>query len=674
MATREHGSWPSPISARDANAGNLLRTRPQMDGTTIYWQEARPDDQGRVTLVRLGGDGLEDVSLPGQNVRTRFHEYGGGAFAAREGVVLFVEFGDQRVWRGAPDEEPRPITPPSEGLVRFACFRIDTARGNAFCLREDQRDPTLEPVTSLVRLDLLGPNADYGTQLVAGRARPRDVARELPSDVGSPPDFVTDPVLSPDGGRIAWISWNHPNMAWDGTWLHVGRLDDAGNLSDVSLIAGSEHEAIEQPRWLDDDRITFLSDRTGWSNHQIAQLGSSDSTGTPVHDDPHEYGQPRWTPDQSSYDVLPDGRFVTTRVVDGSATLCVLDPATGELSRVDSPLTFASDVRAAGPDRVVCRASFADRPAELVTVDLADGTTTPVVDDTGPAPERGLVSLPEPVDWPTTGDARAYGFFYAPANASATAPPGELPPLLVTLHGGPTAAAIPAYTLPRTFWTSRGWAVLDVNYAGSTGFGRAYRQRLDGAWGIADVADVAAGVRHLVTQGRVDGSRVAITGGSAGGFTTLAALTFTDVFTAGASHFGVSDLGALARDTHKLESRYLWRLVAPWPEGEQTYEARSPLRHVDRLSAPLILLQGSDDRVVPPAQAETMADAARAKGLPMALVMFDGEGHGFRSVDNQTRALECELSFYAQVFGLELADDIVPVHVENAPGDGASDR
>ena len=664
MATCAFGSWPSPVTARDTYASEVLRNAPRVDGTTVYWQEARPGDEGRVTLVRLGDDGPRDVSLPGQNVRTRFHEYGNGAYGVREGVVLFVDFGDQRVWRAAPGDEPRPITPASEGSVRYAGFAIDTFRGIALALREDQRDPAVEPVTSLVRLDLHGPNADHGTTLVAGRVRPRDVAEELAADVDSPPDFVLDPVLSPDGRSVAWLSWNHPNMAWDGTWLRVGRLDDAGDLHDVRVVAGGEQEAIEQPFWLDDDRVAFLSDRSGWSNLHAADVSTTPAAVTALHRDEHEYGQPRWTPGQSSYDVLPNGRFVTTRYVDGYGTLCLLDPGTGETSPVDAELTFVQDVRALGAGRAVCRAFFADRPAALVTVDLATGAITPVVDDQA-GPEAGLVSRPEPFAWSTADGARAHGFFYPPVNPAGTAPSAELPPLVVTLHGGPTAAAIPAYTLRRTFWTSRGFAVLDVNYAGSTGFGRAYRQRLDGAWGIADVADVAAGASHLAATGRVDGTRMTITGGSAGGFTTLAALAFTDVFAAGASHFGIGDLGALARETHKLESRYVWRLVAPWPQGKDVYEARSPLRHVDGISVPLLLLQGADDRVVPPAQAQEMAAAVRAKGLPMALVLFEGEGHGFRSLDNRVRALECELSFYAQVFGFGLPEDFPPVAIEN---------
>ncbi|WP_148574274.1 prolyl oligopeptidase family serine peptidase [Nocardioides caldifontis] len=658
------GSWPSPLSARDVYAADTVRATPQVDGGSVYWLEARPADAGRLTLVRLGADGPVDVSPGGMNVRTRFQEYGGGAYAVSGGLVLAVDFATQQVWRIVEGEEPRAVTPASGGAVRYSCFRIDHRRRAAFCLREDQRDETVEPVAELVRLDLDGPNDDFGTVVVAGRVRPRDADRELPATVDSPPDFLSDPVLSPDGRRVAWLSWNHPGMAWDGTWLHVGTLDETGDLLDSRVVAGAVDEAVEQPRWLDDDRLTFLTDRSGWSNHAVVDLRDETPTTVPLHTEEHDFGVPRWVPDISSYDVLPDGRLLTARTVDGFQALGVLDPGTGVFEVLGSPLTAVHDIRLVDGSRAVCRGHFRDRPAELVTVELPTGQPSPVVD---PAPftlDPGFVSAPEAVSWTSEDGATAHGFLYLPAHPEAEPTEGELPPLLVTLHGGPTAAARPAWSDQRGFWTSRGFAVLDVNYAGSTGYGRAYRKRLDGAWGVADVADVASGVRHLVAEGRVDPRRVAITGGSAGGFTTLACLVFTDAFAAGASHFGIGDLATLARDTHKLESRYLWGLVAPWPQGEEVYTARSPVHHLDRLSAPLILLQGTDDRVVPPAQAEQMAEALRRKGLPFALVMFEGEGHGFRTLEAQVRALESELSFYAQVFGFEPADDLEPVTVE----------
>ncbi|QIK67191.1 S9 family peptidase [Nocardioides sp. HDW12B] len=687
--TATHGAWPSPFSARDTVTAGTVRTTPVVGGRSVWWLEARPTDAGRLTLVRGEAGEAVDVSAAGCNVRTAFHEYGGGAVAVGGpdgGLALYVDFSDQRVHRvdvvsgeqGVEVGQPRPVTPDTGGQVRWSCFRVDAARGVAFCLREDQRDPSVEPVTSLVRIDLDGPNEDLGVVLVAGKRRPVDRGPEAGAEEG--PDFVLDPTLSPDGRRIAWLQWDHPNMAWIGTWLWVASVDEAGDLHDARVVAGGVSESVEQPRWLSDDRVVFLSDRSGWSNFSAVQLAPLDAAGTapaassePVVLAPEErdFGQPRWTPDQSSYDLLPDGRIVTTRFTDGFCSVCLLDPATGEVTEVPTDVTGVFDLRAVGEHHATCRATFTDRPSDVVTIDLRDGTTRSVSGQPE-APDPAWVSTPEAVSWTSLtelgGDgATAHGFLYPPTNPDAAAPDGELPPLIVTLHGGPTAAAPAAYTRARTFWTSRGFAVLDVNYAGSTGYGRAYRERLDGQWGVAEVADVASGARHLADQGRVDPAKVAITGGSAGGYTTLAALTFTDAFAAGASHFGISDLAALARDTHKLESRYLDGLVAPWPSGEDVYTARSPIHHVDRLATPLILLQGTEDKVVPPDQAELMFEAVRVKGLPVALVMFDGEGHGFRDPANQARALESELSFYGQVFGFTPAGDVPVVEVENLP-------
>ena len=684
--TAAYGAWASPFSARGTVSAGTTRATPVVDGASVWWLEARVADAGRLTLVR-GGVGVEpvQVSAPGANVRTAFHEYGGGAVGVGGldgGLALYVDLADHRVHRvdvGPGTDagsgrvgESRPITPAIDGQVRWSCFRIDAARGVAFCLREDQRDSAVEPVTSLVRIDLDGPNEDLGVELVLGKRRPVDAGESSEGGGGDAgPDFVLDPVLSPDGGRIAWLAWDHPNMAWDGTWLWVASVDEAGDLHDARVVAGGESESVEQPRWLSADRLVLLSDRTGWSNLYTLDVSGGDGELVALAPEEHDFGQPRWTPDQSSYDLLPDDRIVTTRFADGFARVCLLDPTTGEVTEVPTEVTGVFDLRSVGRHHATCRATFADRPADVVTIDLRDGTTRPLAGDAD-GPDPAWVSTPEAVSWRSSAElggdgATAHGFLYPPTNPEVVAPAGDLPPLIVTLHGGPTAAAPAAYTRSRTFWTSRGFAVLDVNYAGSTGYGRAYRERLAGQWGVAEVADVASGARHLAEQGRVDATKVAITGGSAGGYTTLAALTSTDVFAAGASHFGVSDLAALARDTHKLESRYLDGLVAPWPEGEDVYTARSPIHHVDRLATPLILLQGSEDTVVPPSQAELMFAAVRAKGLPVALVMFEGEGHGFRDPANQARALESELSFYGQVFGFTPSGDVPVVEVENLP-------
>jgi dipeptidyl aminopeptidase/acylaminoacyl peptidase len=665
MQTLPYGSWPSPIDARRTLSGLTRRLAPRSDGSDLYWLEARPQDAGRVTLVRRREGQVEDVSPPEHNVRTRYLEYGGGDYAARDGILAWVDFASQRVWRAAPGQEPRPLTPGTDGRVRWSCFRIDVGRRAVFCLREDIRDRDLEPVTSLVRLDLDGDNADLGAVLVAGKERPVTARGSAVAPDPSGQDFVSDPVLSPDGGRLAWLSWDHPAMPWHRTTLWLGELDDAGDLRGARTVAGDGEipESLEQPLWLDDETLLVLSDRTGWSNLYRWRAGGDDLE--PVTTGGFELGHPRWVPDTRSYALLPGGRVVSARSRDGFRDLVLIDPATGAVEEVETCTTYVRDVAVLSATEVAVDASRADATADVLLVHLPTGTVRPAPGEEAPRVPEGFAAAPQPVSWPTPDGATAHGFLYLPTHPEVRAPEGDLPPLIVTLHGGPTAAATPGLTASRTFWTSRGFAVLDVNYAGSSGFGRAYRERLDGRWGEVDVADAASGARHLAESGHVDGARLLITGGSAGGFTTLAAATFTDTFAAGASHYGISDLSMLAEDTHKLESRYCDGLVAPWPEGKQVYEQRSPIHHADQLQTPLILLQGTDDKVVPPSQAQELAAVLRGKGLPVSLVLFEGEGHGFRVLDNQVRALEAELSFYAQVLGLKVADDLEPVTVEN---------
>lgn len=671
MTRLPHGSWPSPLDARGTLGATVRRFMPRADGADLYWLESRPEDAGRVTLVRSRDGEQVDVSPPGVNVRTRYLEYGGGDYGVDAGTVVWIDYATQRLWCGGGEREPVPITPDTGGAVRWARPRIDPARGVLYCLREDQRDPDLEAVNSLVRLRLEGPNDDLGHVLVAGRQRRRaDRGTEREAAPGTAPDFVTDPELSPDGTRMAWLTWDHPSMPWQATTLWLGRLDAAGDLHDARAVAGGPHagEALEQPLWRDQETLLVLSDRTGWSNLYTVDLASTGPGGdslTPVTTGNLDLGQPRWVPDTRSYAVLPDGRLVSGRSRDGFRELVLIDPDSGGASPVPADLSFARHLTVLADGLVAVEAARATAPADILLVDPATGATRPATGGQAEALPPGLASAPEPLAWPTPDGVTAYGFLYRPQNPDAEAPVGDLPPLIVTLHGGPTSATAPGFNAARIYWTSRGFAVLDVNYGGSTGYGRAYRERLDGRWGIVDVQDATSGARHLADTGVVDGTRMAITGGSAGGFTTLAAATFTDVFAAGASHFGISDLATLATDTHKLESRYCDGLVAPWPDGHHVYAERSPIHHVNRLTTPLILLQGTDDRVVLPDQAELMARALREKGLPVALVLFEGEGHGFRALESQVRALEAELSFYAQIFGFEPADPIERIAVEN---------
>lgn len=656
MASNRFGSWESPITADYVHAGEIARGHARADGEDVLWLETRPAEEGRTVLVRRSPDGaVRDVSLPGQDVRTTLHEYGGGDYAVRDGVVLYVVRDEQQVWIAREGRDPRPITAPSAGLVRYAGFCLDPERGVAWCTREDQRDSTLEPVTSLVRLDLDAEAEGYGVVVVPGRERPRAESGTTGSSADgsdAAPDFVMDPALSPDRSQLAWVTWNHPGMAWEGTQLWVAYLDAEGNVDEPGVVAGGPGHSIEQPTWADLDRLLCVSDEFGWSRLALLDLRAPGAGFLELTEDPYDYGIPRWVPDMRSYAPLPDGRIVTGRGENGFRPLVIVDPAGDLVTSLDLPLTFVQDLDVAADGSVVATVARADAPRAVVRIDPDEGTVTPLHDASDDLLYR-YASTAEPITWVSTDGAEAHGFLYRPRNPDVVAPEGELPPLIVTTHGGPTSNAVPAADRARTYWTSRGFAVLDVNYAGSTGFGRAYRERLSGQWGVADVADVATGARHLAESGAVDGARMAIRGGSAGGYLTLSALTRTDVFAAGVSLFGIADLCALATDTHKLESRYPWGLLAPWPQGRDVYVERSPLTHVDSLSAPLLLLQGAEDKVVPPNQAQLMADALQRRGIPHAMVVFEGEGHGFRVPANRQRATELELSFYGRVFGFE---------------------
>lgn len=640
-------------------AASVALDAPRVDGADTYWLEGRAEEGGRTVLVRLSADGTrEDLTPAPWNVRSRVHEYGGGAYAVSAGQVVFTEFTTGQVVRLDADGA-HPITPDAGGAaVRFGGLTLDPARRVVYAVREDHRGGG-EPVNLLVRLDLDGANADFGTP-VLGRSEPAS-------------DFVSAPVLSPRGGHLAWVAWDHPDMPWDSSVLLVADLDAAGLAEGTrhhTAVAGGPGESVEEPTWLSEDRLLFVGDRTGFGNLSTVDLTPDGATSpTVVAPQEIEFGCPRWTLDTRVLARTGAGTVVARCSVDGFGRLAAWDPATGQTRLVDLAVSDVTEVVGGGAgtsdDTVVARCRFVDGPAALVRIDVADGSLEVLRSSSDGAIDPAYVSRPEPVNWTSEDGATAHGFYYPPTHPDAVAPAGELPPLIVKTHGGPTAAAVPGYAPGILYWTSRGIGVLDVNYGGSTGYGRAYRQRLAGRWGIVDVADAASGALALAEAGRVDRARMAITGGSAGGYTTLAALTFRDVFAAGASHYGISDLAALAAETHKFESRYCTGLVGPWPEARATYEERSPIHHTDRLSCPIILLQGDQDRVVPPNQAELMAQALRDKGLPVALLIFEGEGHGFRSLDSLVRAREAEAAFYGRVFGYAPADDLPDLEIEN---------
>jgi dipeptidyl aminopeptidase/acylaminoacyl peptidase len=581
---------------------------------------------------------MEDVTPWPFNARTRVHEYGGGDFAVHDDTVYFSNFADQRIYRCPPGGEPEPLTP--ETGRRFADMVVDPTRNRLIAVREDHAER--DPVNEIVGVDL---EDGAETMLATGN------------------DFYSSPRLSPDGSRLAWLTWNHPNMPWDGTELVVCDVDADGRLGNVGRVAGGPDESIFQPEWSPDGTLHFASDRTGWWNLYRLSAGNVE----PLCEKEAEFGAPQWMFGMSTYAFLSSGRIVCSYTNRGGSHLALLDTENRHLEPIETPyssIAFLRNDLATG--NVVFRGGSPMGPACIVSLDTSTGEYEVLRRSDEIEIDSGHLSVPEPIEFPTENDRTAYAFFYPPNNRDYAAPEGERPPLLVMSHGGPTSATSTALDLEIQYWTSRGIAVLDVNYGGSTGYGREYRRRLDGAWGVVDVEDCANGAIYLAGRGLVDGDRLIITGGSAGGYTTLCALAFTDTFAAGASHFGVSDLEELAKETHKFESRYLERLIGPYPERADLYRERSPINHAQKLSCPVIFFQGLEDEVVPKEQAETMFAALREKGLPVAYVPFEGEQHGFRRAENIRRALDGELYFYSRIFGFELADPVEPVQIENA--------
>jgi dipeptidyl aminopeptidase/acylaminoacyl peptidase len=665
-----YGSWKSPITSDLIVAGAIELGQIALDGEDIYWSEGRPAEKGRYVVVRRTPDGVTtDVTPPlpiegtqaAFNVRTRVHEYGGGAFLVADGTVYFSNYQDQRLYRQDPGGEPRPITP--EADFRYADGVVDRRWQRIICVREDHTVAGQEAVNALVALDLGGERE--AQVLVAGN------------------DFYASPRISPDGTQLAWLTWNHPNMPWDGTELWVGELRADGSLGWTERVAGGVGESVFQPQWSPDGELYFVSDRSGWWNLYRVRLapgaahakGWRDGRVEPVCEtvpERAEFGLPQWVFGMSTYAFESAGRIICAYVQDGTWHLASLDTETRPtlassvepLEPIETPYTCIEGLRAA-PGRVVFGGGSPTEPLAIVQLDLTRGQIEVLRRSSGLTVDPGYLSAPQAIEFPTENGLTAHAFFYPPQNRDYVAPAGERPPLIVISHGGPTAASFSALKLGTQFWTSRGFAVLDVNYGGSTGYGRAYRERLNGGWGVVDVDDCVNGARYLVERGQVDGERLIIRGGSAGGYTTLCALTFRDVFQVGASYYGVGDLEALTRETHKFESRYLDRLVGPYPERRDLYQERSPIHFTECLSCPVIFFQGLEDEVVPPNQAEMMVEALRAKGVPVAYLPFEGEQHGFRRAENIKRALDAELYFYSQVFGFELADPVEPVQIEN---------
>jgi dipeptidyl aminopeptidase/acylaminoacyl peptidase len=639
-----YGAWSSPLTAAKLAAASLSLSSASAHAGRLYWVESRPLEAGRNVLVALGADGEPiDVTPPEFNVRTRVHESGGRAHVHVGDRLVYSHYADQRLYMQREGRAPTPVTPAG---FRYADGAASLDGRRLYCVREDHSGSG-EPRNTIVVLD---PDAPSAGQVLFAQS-----------------DFVAAPQPSPDGRQLAFISWNHPQMPWDGTTLQVGELAEQ-TLHGLQAVAGGTQESVLEPRWAGDGSLYFLSDRSGfwnlyrWRNGTIEAITTLDA----------DLGGPLWQLGQATYTLTGDGQALVRVCHHAIDRLLLVDLASRHITPLDLPFVAFGSLGIVDAHTAHAIAMPVDDVAALITIDLPSGRHRTVRRAAQTPPlETADISRAEPIEFPTApapdGTARsAHAFFFPPHNSRFAAPVCEKPPLIVLLHGGPTAHRAPDLRLDTQYWTTRGFAVVDVNYGGSTGFGRAYRERLRGQWGVVDLADAVGAVDFLAAAGRIDPERVAIRGGSAGGFTVLSALAFTDRFAAGINYYGVVDLEMLAADTHKFESRYLDGLVAPLSdETRALYRARSPIHHLQRLDAALITFQGLEDVVVPPSQSRAIVEAVRARGRPVAYVEFDGEQHGLRRSQNIVRALEAELCFLGQVFGFEPAERIAPVTIDN---------
>ncbi|HEX8480136.1 MAG TPA: S9 family peptidase [Telluria sp.] len=631
------GSWISPIDAATVAAGAAPIAQAVPDADDVYWLAGRASENGRTTLLRLRGGEVHEVTPAPFNVRTRVHEYGGGAYLASNGAVWFSNFADNRLYTAAGDAAPLPMSAENP-QHRFADFVLDAGKRRLIAVREAHVEGENYPVNTICAVGFDG----VETVLVDGS------------------DFFAAPRLSPDGRQLAWMCWDNPRLPWQGTELWLADVGVDGTLENGRLIAGGVDEAICQPEWSPAGVLHFVSDRSGWWN----LYDFADGVVNALCPFEAEFASPHWSFGGAMYGFRANGDIVCTYIQNAVSKLALLPAGAGALQTIDTPYQEIRDLRVAG-DVVTLLGGAPTIAVELVRIDIATSARAVLAKSIATLPDAAYLSVAQNVSYPSANGRTAHAFYYPPANPDFAPLDGELPPLMVIGHGGPTSMATNTLKLATQFWTSRGFAVLDVNYGGSSGFGRAYRDALKGQWGVVDVDDCVAGAAYLVEQGLVDPARLVIRGGSAGGYTVLSALAFHDVFKAGASYYGVSDLAGLDADSHKFESHYTDYLIAPQPQAQALYLERSPIHHADKLKSPMIFFQGLDDKVVPPPQSEVMVDALRRAGVPVAYMTLEGEGHGFRKADSIVRTLEAELYFYLTVFGVTPPPGLPAVDIEN---------
>ncbi|GAB2885095.1 prolyl oligopeptidase family serine peptidase [Microbulbifer echini] len=636
-----YGSWKSAINAELLVEGSVRLAEASLVDGRYYWLESRPAEKGRSVLVQYcPKNGRRDLTPAPLSIRSKAHEYGGGSYLVHGDTVYFVLADDQRIYRMKLDSAlPEAIT--SESDSRYADLCLDRRRNRLICIEEDdsRHGQGQEARARIIAIDLTAPLSTAPRVLAEGA------------------DFYSNPTLNPNGDQLSFLRWYHPNLPWDATELCLANLDEPGEVIDTTQVAGGGQESIFQPQWSPQGELYYVSDRNNWWN--LYKLGMND----PLWKKHAEFATPQWVFGMSTFGFLNAEEILCTYTEKGLWYLARLNSQTGAHQLIQQPYCDIESLRCENGKAVLIAAGADSFPA-VVSLNQPTEILDPIASSNSQALPAELFSKAQAITFTVDG-REVHGFYYPPHNPHFSAPEGEKPPLIVLSHGGPTGATSAGLNLKVQYWTSRGFAILDVNYSGSTGYGREYRDRLTDKWGIYDVEDVCAGAEYLVDQGLADPERLLIKGGSAGGYTVLAALTFHNTFKAGASHYGIGELSSLAKDTHKFESRYLDKLVGPWPSAEAIYQKRSPINHVEQMNCPVIFFQGLEDKVVPPNQAETMVKALQERGIPVAHITFANEGHGFRSGDSIKMALEGELEFYSRIFAFPLAEAGPGITIEN---------